>query len=106
MKLITTNTIKFLNENNYYHSNNNKDDDNHSKSITFTVPFTAQEVCADSCCWYNDVETSSGNVPGCGETNLSSPPETIWPCTLKCPLQFGALGLYGFQSRKGKNTLH
>ena len=50
MKLITTNTIKFLNENNYYHSNNNKDDDNHSKSITFTVPFTAQEVCADSCC--------------------------------------------------------
>ena len=49
MKLITTNTIKFINENND-NSNNNNDDDNRSKLITFIELFTAQEVCADSCC--------------------------------------------------------
>ena len=49
MKLITTNTIKFINENND-NSDNNNDDDNHSKLITFTELFIAQEVCADSCC--------------------------------------------------------
>ena len=49
MKLITTNTIKFINENND-NSNYNNDDDNQSKSITLTELFTAQEVCADSHC--------------------------------------------------------
>ena len=49
MKLITTNTIKFLNENND-NSNNNNDDDNRLKLITFTELFTAQEVCTDSRC--------------------------------------------------------
>ena len=49
MKLITTNTIKFINENND-NSNYNNDVDNHSKSITLTELFTAQEACADSCC--------------------------------------------------------
>ena len=47
--IITANTIKFINENND-NSNNNNDDDNRSKLITFTELFTAQEVCADSCC--------------------------------------------------------
>ena len=49
MKLITTNTIKFINENND-NSNNNNDDDNRSKLITLTELFTAQEVCTDSRC--------------------------------------------------------
>ena len=49
MKLITTNTIKFINENND-NSDNNNDDDNHSKLITLTELFIAQEVCTDSCC--------------------------------------------------------
>ena len=49
MKLITTNTIKFINENND-NSNNNNDDDNRSKLITFTELFTTQEVCTDSHC--------------------------------------------------------
>ena len=50
MKLMTTNTIKFINENNDNSNNNNDDDDNHSKLITFTELFIAQEVCVDSCC--------------------------------------------------------
>ena len=49
MKLITTNTIKFINETND-NSNNNNDDDNCPKLITFTELFTPQEVCTDSCC--------------------------------------------------------
>ena len=49
MKLITTNTIKFINETND-NSNNNNDDDNCPKLITFTELFTAQEVCTDSHC--------------------------------------------------------
>ena len=50
MKLITTNTIKFINEKNDNSNNNYDDDDDRSKLITFTELFTAQEVCADSCC--------------------------------------------------------
>ena len=50
MKLITTNTIKFINENNDNSNNNNDDDDDRSKLITFTELFTAQEDCTDSCC--------------------------------------------------------
>ena len=49
MKLITTNTIKFINENND-NSYNNNDDDNCPKLITFTKLFTALEVCTDSRC--------------------------------------------------------
>ena len=49
MKLITTNTIKFINENND-NSNNNNDDDDCFKLITFTELFTTQEVCVDSRC--------------------------------------------------------
>ena len=46
---MTTNTIKFINENND-NSNNNNDDDDGFKLITFTELFTLQEVCTDSCC--------------------------------------------------------
>ena len=49
MKLITTNKIKFINENND-NSNTNNDNDNCSKLITFTELFTTQEVCTDSRC--------------------------------------------------------
>ena len=46
MKLITTNTIKFINEKNDNSNNNYDDDDDRFKLITFTELFTTQEVCA------------------------------------------------------------